>query len=177
MSKAHADAVPEEIVVGARWWRNQVGKCDKVSDERADLFFEALIPLMCSRFGGHWYESEPLRGQAYRAISLDTMNEVDAVLSKASQRAGIDLYDCFPEPIEHVIMWVDPGEVVVKIFSDQRHGVEETIYERSYNSYDQKREKSYSLAALTTRLVSMQPPTDEHDGFYALTSDGVPVQS
>ena len=73
-------------------------------------------------------------------------------------------------------MWVDPGasaqfhrfffcflifvllqgEVVIKIYSDQRHAVEETIYERSYNSYSAKREQTYSLAALTQRLVTMQ---------------------
>jgi len=174
MAKNIHDAVPEEIVVGARWWRSQISKSDAVTSAQADLFFESLVATVSASIKGHWYPEEPLRGQAYRAISLDTMNEVDAVLVKSAHRAGVTLERCFPSTIEHIIMWIDPGEVVIKIYDDKRHAIEETIFERSYNSLNARSEQTYSLAALTRRLMASQAQ-EEHD-FYGST-EGVSVQS
>jgi len=176
MAKSASDKqVPEEVVMGARWWRAQIGKGENVTTSQADLFCEALIHQLEKHIRGHWYPEEPLRGQAYRAISLDTMNEVDASLVRSARRAGVQLERCFPDTIEHIIMWIDPGEVVIKIYDDKRHAVEETIFERSYNSLNARSDQTYSLAALTRRLMASQPP-EEHDGFYG-SVEGVSVQS
>jgi len=62
------DTVPEEVVQAARWWRNQVAKAAGVTKERADIFFESLVRLIANSVRGHWYEDEPLRGQAFRYL-------------------------------------------------------------------------------------------------------------
>lgn len=57
------------------------------------------------------------------------------------------------------------GEVIIKIYSDQRHAIEETVYERSYNSLNPvKVEQTYSLSALTQRLMSAQVRQSRHCG-------------
>jgi len=132
--------VPYEIVVAATWWRHVVVKHKDITPNKADKFYDALIALLSERLFSHWYPEEPLKGQAYRSISFDTMNGVDSVLMKACTGAQISfssLRTMFPATIEHVIMWINPGEVVLKVYSNSpRRSQEEILYERTYNSYD-----------------------------------------
>merc|ERR1711934_87955 len=76
-------------------------------------FQKELLTLMCEKFALHWYEENPLRGQAYREISCDFEdNQVDKILLNAAERAGFSFYHHFV-PQRGLRMWVDPGEVEV----------------------------------------------------------------
>jgi len=132
--------VPYEIVVAATWWKQAVLKHKDMTASKADKFYDSMITLLSERLFSHWYPEEPLKGQAYRSISFDTMNGVDSILTKAYSNAQIPLASLrtlFPAKVEHVIMWINPGEVVIKVYSNSpRTSKEEILYERTYNSFD-----------------------------------------
>lgn len=52
-------------------------------------------------------------------------------------------------------MWVDPGEVVIRIYNDKSRAIEDVIFEKSYNSLAQHPMQTYSLSALTERLMDL----------------------
>lgn len=57
----------------------------------------------------------------------------DPLLHKAALSASIEnIFDCFPVHLEQVTMWIDPGEVVIKLWwSYFQRGVEEVVYRAS----------------------------------------------
>uniref|UniRef100_A0A6B2LNB2 Anti-proliferative protein domain-containing protein n=1 Tax=Arcella intermedia TaxID=1963864 RepID=A0A6B2LNB2_9EUKA len=112
--------------------------CDRgdILPIKAERFFSVLVSLMSSRFHNHWYPEDPLRGHAYRSISFDTMNEIDSLLLKAAQVADIKSLRVSMHPdIEHVVMWINPGEVIVKRFYTSRPTSEDIIFSRIYDMY------------------------------------------
>jgi hypothetical protein len=110
-----------EIDAASTWWVSQV------TVARADqlhAFRHALWTALHERFRGHWYESEPHRGQGFRCISyLPEEEKVDDLLNDSATAAGLDVAKCFQALEGGVTMWVDPGDVEVKFLSTRRHKV------------------------------------------------------
>ena len=91
-------------------------------------FQKQVLNLMCEKYALHWYENNPLRGQAYREIVCDfETGQVDSILVTAADRAGFSLYQHFSSP-RGLRMWVDPGEVEVS-FTSKPH-VTQILYQK-----------------------------------------------
>lgn len=86
-----------EVSTTSKWWADVLREFlsgaseGAVSHEQiagADAFERALVQVLMQRYTGHWYESDPERGHAWRAISLDDF-QLDPVLIKAARLAGL----------------------------------------------------------------------------------------
>merc|ERR1719282_357263 len=99
-----------ETESAAAFWTSKINA--SVGEQSLLIFQKEVLSLMCEKFALHWYEENPLRGQAYREISCDfEEGHVDSILLSAAEKAGFSLYHYIvPRPMR---MWVDPGEVEV----------------------------------------------------------------
>jgi len=79
----------------------------------------------------HWYPETPNKGHAHRSISLDRLSKPEPILLRAATAVGInvaELLSCVPTHVESIWMWVDPGEVTVRVFSFTEKPREETLF-------------------------------------------------
>lgn len=83
-----------------------------VDERQREKFLIAIIELMRCRFMRHWYPDNPVRGQAYRCIRINSQNRKDSFIDTALTIAGLTYKD-INLPIE-LTMWVDPDEVVCR---------------------------------------------------------------
>jgi len=128
-SNADSCEIHPEVQAACQWWRVQVSRIPGMSEDRIQTFHDTLATMLMRRFIDHWYPSEPSRGSAYRSISFDVCNGIDPLLLQAAEKAHIEDWSaCFPSRVEHIVMWIDPGEVVLKVHSAGRHASEELIY-------------------------------------------------
>jgi len=58
---------------------------------------------------GHWFPTNPNRGQAYRCIRLNGNSCADPIISQAAFKVGLK-YSELKLPVE-LTLWVDPQEV------------------------------------------------------------------
>ena len=109
-----------EIDAATLWWVSQV----TARPDQSHTFKQSLCSALYERYNGHWYESEPFRGQGYRCISyLPEENKIDDVLLDSAKKAGLDLTSLLQGLEGGVTMWVDPGDVEVKFISSRRHKI------------------------------------------------------
>jgi hypothetical protein len=75
----------------------------------------------------------------------------DPLLAKAASTASIEnIFDCFPVHLEQATMWIDPGEVVIKLWwSYFQRGVEEVVYRSG---------GAYPTPASPQKILSNAPP-------------------
>eukprot|EP01103_Thecamoeba_quadrilineata_P021369 TRINITY_DN97_c0_g2_i1.p1 TRINITY_DN97_c0_g2~~TRINITY_DN97_c0_g2_i1.p1 ORF type:complete len:142 (-),score=25.16 TRINITY_DN97_c0_g2_i1:196-621(-) len=106
----------KEIKVAARWWASQLKK-HKLSAKQIKTFEKELQKHLFNKYKGHWYNHEPLKGHAYRSILYDDQNRaVDEVLLESARAAKISDFVDLLLLTSGLIMWVDPGQVSIKIF-------------------------------------------------------------
>eukprot|EP01088_Endostelium_zonatum_P004188 TRINITY_DN1539_c4_g1_i1.p1 TRINITY_DN1539_c4_g1~~TRINITY_DN1539_c4_g1_i1.p1 ORF type:complete len:212 (-),score=53.67 TRINITY_DN1539_c4_g1_i1:216-851(-) len=102
----------QEIMIATKWIaENCIVTKDGISTETLERFESMIQRLLEEKYRGHWYETEPYRGQAFRALSADE-HSIDKTIATAAEKSGL------PEP-ERIfrrkwMIWVDPGEVEVK---------------------------------------------------------------
>jgi protein Tob/BTG len=81
-------------------------------------FRDTLFNGIQRRVEGHWYPDDPNRGQGYRALLC--AERVDGILVDALQRAQLS-FD-FRAFGEHVVMYIDPGNVSLRVSSSYNAG-------------------------------------------------------
>jgi len=102
----------QEIMIATRWIaENCLLTKDGISTEILERFEGMIQKLLEEKYKGHWYETEPYRGQAFRALSADE-HCIDKTIALAAEKSGL-------APVDKIfrkkwMLWVDPGEVEVK---------------------------------------------------------------
>jgi len=82
--------------------------------EQLVLFKENLNILLKDKYYSHWDDTNPLKGSAYRSISIND-GRIDHLILIAAYVAGMDVSECFPNDL---IIWVDPSNVCYRQGSD-----------------------------------------------------------
>eukprot|EP01124_Arcella_intermedia_P000178 TRINITY_DN1008_c0_g1_i1.p1 TRINITY_DN1008_c0_g1~~TRINITY_DN1008_c0_g1_i1.p1 ORF type:complete len:241 (+),score=26.10 TRINITY_DN1008_c0_g1_i1:38-724(+) len=104
----------------SEWWADQL--VDYGAEHYDILDFQnKLFELMMLKFRNHWFPMNPLKGQAYRSVTLDRRGHLDPLLVQAAQHIP-NFIQLFPTEIESIVMWIDPDEVAVKIYSSYYQG-------------------------------------------------------
>lgn len=105
-----------EISAAANWWSTQLhDAAPHFSAEKVELFNVSLKIAMFHKFGAHWYEEEPLKGQAYRSLMV-TRSFVDSLVLEAAEKAKIGFVgDLLQKICGDATMWVDPRTVEVRV--------------------------------------------------------------
>lgn len=108
----------EEIRVGVEFLRQFLTKYgNKLHQAQIDLFALKLALMLEERYENHWYETMPMKGQAFRCLRVKrSENYVDPVLEKLLFDLKLNLNQLgLPNDFT---LWIDPGEVSVR-FGDQ----------------------------------------------------------
>ncbi|KAG4106225.1 BTG-domain-containing protein [Neocallimastix lanati (nom. inval.)] len=79
-----------------------------------EVFKENLNILLKDKYFSHWDDTNPLKGSAYRSISIND-GRIDHLILIAAYLAGMDVTECFPNDL---IIWVDPSNVCYRQGSD-----------------------------------------------------------
>lgn len=75
----------------------------------------ALAKTLSKRYDGHWHPDQPERGSAFRCVSVQN-GRLDPVLRDAAVMAGIKDIETMSRALPNDFsIWVDPGEVAVRI--------------------------------------------------------------
>jgi len=119
-----------ELNVAVAFWSKLVRQ--KLSVAAAATFEKTFsVVLYEEKIKNHWFPETPSKGQAFRSVSLDRLARPDPVLLKACNVIGLhNIFDLLPSAIESLWMWVDPGEVSVKICRPSQREVEEVLWKR-----------------------------------------------
>lgn len=76
---------------------------------------DAFIHTMSKRYNGHWHPEQPERGNAFRCVSVSD-GRLDPVLRETATMAGILDHSALVEALpSDFTLWVDPGEVSVRV--------------------------------------------------------------
>lgn len=107
----------EEINAGVKFLKEFLAKYGRLSSDQIEKFGSKLTVLLEERYSNHWYESQPMKGQAFRCLRLKRAdNYVDPVLEQILRECSINLGSLgLPNDFT---LWIDPGEVSVR-FGDQ----------------------------------------------------------
>lgn len=98
-----------EINIAASFWSSEL-KAEGLSAEQVALFRSELIQLIHNKVSSKWFTTNPLRGQAARAISFDEYR-MDKLLLEAGEKANIHE---LPRRLPFAYMWIDPGMVSIQ---------------------------------------------------------------
>jgi hypothetical protein len=100
----------KEIKAASSWWRGQLAKKITVV-KQLEEFQRHFEDMLQSRYEGHWYVSDPLRGSAFRSISFD--QRLDPLLTRTAKAAGIENIEILLSHVRYQVMFVNPGCVKV----------------------------------------------------------------
>lgn len=103
-----------EIDAAAQWFAGYLCRYG-LNAELADRFKNCLAKQLELKFQNHWYEDQPLRGNAYRSVTVDKRSKMDGLLEKAASEASVPDLSNQLGPLSFV-MWIDPFEVAVRFF-------------------------------------------------------------
>ncbi|TNM93464.1 hypothetical protein fugu_001640 [Takifugu bimaculatus] len=81
----------------------------RLDPEKTDLFLERLSVALMEKFSGHWFPENPSRGQAYRCIRINEVQQWDPEVLRACRESRIQMSQL--ELPVNLTLWVDPGEV------------------------------------------------------------------
>ena len=104
------------------------------NEKISKLFSKTLSKILIKKFVGHWYEDEPIKGQAFRSILVDCENNfIDKVISLSARKIhwknfNFVLKNRFKIGFQ---MWIDPGEVEVEFLSPSSSSSSTSPYKSS----------------------------------------------
>jgi hypothetical protein len=106
-----------EIREAVEFLRKFIAKYGQLNQMQIDLFASKLQKFLEYRYVNHWYESNPMKGQAFRCLRLKRgENYVDPVFETVLKETHLNLNELgLPNDFT---LWIDPGEVSVR-FGDQ----------------------------------------------------------
>ncbi|NP_001081023.1 maternal B9.10 protein [Xenopus laevis] len=99
----------EEIAATVVFLTMLVKKHKQLSKQKIEKFAAKLTTILFAKYKNHWYAENPMKGQAFRCIRINTYQAIDAVFEKACAESNVDFND-LGLPKEMTI-WVDPFEV------------------------------------------------------------------
>lgn len=86
-----------------------------------ESFRKSLTLLLMQHYCGHWYPAEPLKGSGYRCLRVNgVMHPLLAVAANLCSIPPIQFRKAFPAELT---IWVDPGDVNVRIGEEGSIGV------------------------------------------------------
>eukprot|EP00038_Savillea_parva_P017627 m.21205 g.21205 ORF g.21205 m.21205 type:complete len:187 (+) comp3868_c0_seq1:252-812(+) len=95
----------------------QNGPSGTLSESAANMVRTRLCSQLQMRFSGHWYPETPLSGNGYRVVqNMD--GRMDKIVMHAFQEAGVPASVVARSFPANFSIWVDPGNVSVKIGHD-----------------------------------------------------------
>eukprot|EP00339_Tiarina_fusa_P015940 CAMPEP_0117025400 /NCGR_PEP_ID=MMETSP0472-20121206/18766_1 /TAXON_ID=693140 ORGANISM="Tiarina fusus, Strain LIS" /NCGR_SAMPLE_ID=MMETSP0472 /ASSEMBLY_ACC=CAM_ASM_000603 /LENGTH=204 /DNA_ID=CAMNT_0004732103 /DNA_START=60 /DNA_END=674 /DNA_ORIENTATION=- len=96
----------------------------KLTAFQIDTFLSKLQGFMRNKFANHWYEENPLQGQAFRSMVCDQQRgDYDQLLLDASAAAGFSFTQLLSDT-QGARMWIDPGEVEVENIQGQKKRIQ-----------------------------------------------------
>jgi len=101
----------------------------KLEKDKIVVFKNQLIQLLSQKYNSHWDLSNPIKGGAFRSITIMD-GRIDSIILLAAQKAGLDVSSCFPSDL---IIWCDPYNVSYRVGGD---------YNRICNIYDENSNKN-----------------------------------
>jgi len=96
----------------------------KLEKDKIVVFKNQLIQLLSQKYNSHWDLTNPLKGGAFRSITIMD-GRIDSIILLAAQKAGLDVSSCFPSDL---VIWCDPYNVSYRVGGD---------YNRICNIYDE----------------------------------------
>eukprot|EP01111_Echinosteliopsis_oligospora_P018588 TRINITY_DN8620_c1_g1_i1.p1 TRINITY_DN8620_c1_g1~~TRINITY_DN8620_c1_g1_i1.p1 ORF type:complete len:185 (-),score=25.89 TRINITY_DN8620_c1_g1_i1:182-736(-) len=154
-----------EILTAVTYWTSAVLKYDKTLPlDKIRRFSEELYYGLKQRCDGHWYPEDPVRGQGYRALIC--AERVDTLLITALQKAQLSL-DLRQICGEEVVMYVDPGNVSVRLFPPYARGrnTVHTLFPSSGSSSPSSSPSSPSKSPSTSLPNSPPSSAPHHTSF------------
>lgn len=103
----------EEIGEGVNFLRQFLAKYGQLSVTQIAEFGYRLTGILEKRYENHWYESNPMKGQAFRCLRLKRSESyVDPTIESILNEMGLSLSQLgLPDDFT---LWIDPGEVSVR---------------------------------------------------------------
>ena len=103
----------EEIGEGVNFLRQFLAKYGQLSQDQIAQFGYQLTGILEKRYENHWYESKPMKGQAFRCLRLKhSESYVDPTIQSILDEMGLSLSQLgLPDDFT---LWIDPGEVSVR---------------------------------------------------------------
>jgi len=101
--------------------------------EQTTTFYNGFCHILANKFANHWYEENPIKGQAFRSIIVDCENGfIDNILlhcAKLSKMHNIAkrLEVAFPAGFR---MWIDPGEVEIEYLCNNGNDIIYSIHRK-----------------------------------------------
>ncbi|XP_038670844.1 protein BTG3-like [Scyliorhinus canicula] len=99
----------EEIGAAVVFLISLVRRRSGLQQEMIEAFGEKLRAVLHKKYQGHWYPTNPSKGQAYRCIRINRKQKTDPSLLLACQGCDLD-YNQLRLPKE-ITLWIDPREV------------------------------------------------------------------
>jgi protein Tob/BTG len=86
----------------------------KLEKDKIVIFKNQLIQLLSQKYNSHWDLSNPIKGGAFRSITIID-GRIDSIILAAAQKAGLDVSSCFTSDL---IIWCDPYNVSYRVGGD-----------------------------------------------------------
>ncbi|XP_072409720.1 protein BTG3 [Chiloscyllium punctatum] len=99
----------EEIRAAVMFLVSLVIRQSDLAQDKVKEFGERLTTVLRQKYQGHWYPTNPSKGQAYRCIRINKKQQTDPSLLLACEDCGLE-YNQLRLPKE-ITLWIDPSEV------------------------------------------------------------------
>ena len=124
----------QEIFTAVSWWGNMLCKNAGISEVQAKYFCTFLMEQMTKKFTTHWYEENPARGQALRALCIEN-GQIDELLTQAAEYVNINSA-LIAKASGNLVMWIDPGLVEVEFYGRKKSSTE-ILYQWNNDTIDE----------------------------------------
>ena len=147
-----------ELLTAVTYWTNAVIKHDKnVPTWKLKTFYDCLFHGLKQRCEGHWYPEDPDRGQGYR--SLICAERVDTLLLDALHKAQLPGLDFRLVCGEEAVMYVDPGNVSIRMFPAYARGRRDTTTQTLFPAASSPTPNSNPSTSTPPRGAASPPPS------------------
>ncbi|KAF3823559.1 hypothetical protein GH733_007027 [Mirounga leonina] len=108
----------DEIATAVFFVTRLVKKHDKLSKQQVKDFAEKLMTILFETYRSHWHSDFPSKGQAFRCIRINNIQNKDPILERACAESKVD-FSHLGLPKE-MTLWVDPFEVCCR-YGEKNH--------------------------------------------------------
>ncbi|XP_073426020.1 maternal B9.10 protein-like [Dendrobates tinctorius] len=102
----------QELLAGVDYVKTVANRFQILDSTTVAIFGENLAAILCKRFTGHWYPENPIKGQAYRCIRINSESRDESIL-EACALTHIGFQD-LALPKEFTL-WIDPFDVSCRL--------------------------------------------------------------
>ncbi|XP_051902886.1 maternal B9.10 protein-like [Hippocampus zosterae] len=154
----------EEIAAAVFFMGRVVKRYGCLDNDGRERFGAALTSALFESYKNHWHPNVPTKGQAYRCLRMNRVQQQDPVLQKACDRSSVR-YEDLGLPQE-LTVWVDPGEVSCRY---GEHGTPFSISKvdgsrRADGQFSRRVNDAVERASLDVPSESSSDEDDDDDG-------------